>query len=104
MRSQNNNTLISRYVLLWEDDMLMCGDENNGTLATVFDSIDKANTRASDWTGIRLGFGGNGMTTLCVSGLVRVECVCVRFVKGGEKVENRICSTVCIVCFKCYNL
>jgi len=51
----------ARYVLVWEDDMEMCGTSANGTLRNVFDTIDAANTRADDWTGLRLGFGGNGI-------------------------------------------
>lgn len=50
-----------KYTLIWEDDMLMCGDASNGTLLAVLNSIDLANEVALDWTAIRLGFGGNGL-------------------------------------------
>jgi len=49
------------YVLLWEDDMIMCGNSKNGTLRAALESIDQANRHSSNWTAIRLGFGGNGI-------------------------------------------
>jgi len=54
----------SKYVLLWEDDMLFCSQENdprNGTLQTIIDFTHKANSVTTTWTGLRLGFGGNGL-------------------------------------------
>ena len=51
----------ARYVMLWEDDMLMCGDQERGTISSLFDFVDKANAASPDWTGLRLGFGGNGL-------------------------------------------
>jgi hypothetical protein len=65
-------------VLLWEDDMMMCGNANNGTLATVFASIDDANARASDWTGLRFGFGGNGACVRAGMRACMYVCVCAR--------------------------
>ena len=51
----------ARYVMLWEDDMLMCGDQERGTIRSLFDFVDNANSVSPDWTGLRLGFGGNGL-------------------------------------------
>eukprot|EP00041_Stephanoeca_diplocostata_P031385 m.977014 g.977014 ORF g.977014 m.977014 type:complete len:549 (+) comp23949_c1_seq6:267-1913(+) len=51
----------AKYVLLWEDDMLMCGSTTHGTLRSIFTMIDTANAYGADWTGLRVGFGGNGL-------------------------------------------
>lgn len=51
----------AKYVMLWEDDMLFCGDSQNGTLKRLFDLTEEANRVNETWTGLRLGFGGNGL-------------------------------------------
>lgn len=61
----------SKYTLLVEDDMVWCSAHNtaannmniNGgdALSRIWDAIDHANAAAPSWTGVRVGYGGNGL-------------------------------------------
>jgi hypothetical protein len=63
--------------MLVEDDMVWCNHLNKkSALAQIFDAIDHANTVADDWTGVRVGYGGNGLVRACVHAL-HASCICL---------------------------
>eukprot|EP00039_Didymoeca_costata_P016790 m.305850 g.305850 ORF g.305850 m.305850 type:complete len:499 (+) comp16451_c0_seq26:221-1717(+) len=51
----------SRYYILVEDDMVLCETSKRSALEEIYATIEHANSISLNWTGIRVGYGGNGL-------------------------------------------